>query len=40
MNGQAVRGFKFGPILTAVVFTVLLLWLAGRVSLAVSACPA
>ena len=32
MNGQAVRGFKFGPLLTAVVFTVLLLWLAGRVA--------
>jgi predicted PurR-regulated permease PerM len=32
VNGQAVRGFKFGPILTAVVFTVLLLWLAGRVA--------
>jgi hypothetical protein len=32
VNGQAVRSFKFGPLLTAVVFTVLLLWLAGRVA--------
>lgn len=29
---DAVRRFKYGPILTATVFTILLLWLAGRVA--------
>jgi predicted PurR-regulated permease PerM len=29
---QAVRKFKFAPILTATVFTVLLLWLSGQVA--------
>ncbi|MEO8564093.1 MAG: AI-2E family transporter [bacterium] len=33
MSGEAAaRRFKFAPILTATVFTVLLLWIAGRVS--------
>ena len=34
MSGEAAaaRRFKFGPILTATVFTVLLLWIAGRVA--------
>ena len=32
MNGQTVKRFKFAPVLTATVFTVLLLWLAGRVA--------
>ena len=33
MSGEgAARRFKFAPILTATVFTVLLLWIAGKVS--------
>ena len=33
MSGEgAARRFKFAPILTATVFTVLLLWLAGQVA--------
>ena len=33
MSGEAAaRRFKFAPILTATVFTVLLLWIAGRVA--------
>ena len=33
MSGEgAARRFKFAPILTATVFTVLLLWIAGQVA--------
>jgi predicted PurR-regulated permease PerM len=32
VSGQAVKKLKFAPILTATVFTVLLLWLSGRVA--------
>lgn len=32
MTGRPVKRFKFAPILTATVFTVLLIWLAGRVA--------
>jgi predicted PurR-regulated permease PerM len=32
VSGQAARKFKFAPILTATVFTVLLLWLSGQVA--------
>ena len=32
MSGQPPRKFKFAPILTATVFTFLLLWLTGRVA--------
>ena len=32
MSGQAPRKFKFAPLLTATVFTFLLIWLTGRVA--------
>ena len=32
MSGQAPKKFKFAPILTATVFTVLLIWLTGQVA--------
>jgi predicted PurR-regulated permease PerM len=32
VKGQASKKFKFAPILTATVFTILGLWLAGRVA--------
>jgi predicted PurR-regulated permease PerM len=32
VSGQAARKFRFAPILTATVFTVLLLWLSGQVA--------
>ena len=32
MSGQAPKKFKFAPVLTATVFTLLLLWLMGRVA--------